>query len=137
MTGLGEGQYLAFPLWWDCHDSLLLLLQVLFFSFQINQVITSAEAVEYILKTAFGNFVKGPRFFDNFEEFLGRGIFAVDGEEWKTQRKIASHLFKTKNLKTAMAEVGLLAKLEGSNWFLPFDYCESPSSRMARRLLRS
>jgi len=28
----------------------------------------------------------------------------VDGEEWKTQRKVASHLFKTKNLKTAMEE---------------------------------
>jgi len=68
--------------------------------------VTSAEAVESILKTSFPNFVKGRRFLDNFGELLGRGIFSVDGEEWKTQRKVASHLFKTKNLKTAMEEVG-------------------------------
>ncbi len=31
--------------------------------------------------------------------FLGRGIFASDGEQWQTQRKNASHLFKVRELK--------------------------------------
>jgi len=66
--------------------------------------ITSAEAVEHILKTSFDTFVKGQQFFENLEELLGRGIFSVDGEEWKSQRRVASHLFKTRTLKTAMEE---------------------------------
>ncbi len=36
--------------------------------------------------------------------FLGRGIFATDGEEWLSQRKNASHLFKVRELKV-MGEV--------------------------------
>jgi len=108
----------------------LILFPFLFFC---CQVITSAEAVEYVLKTAFDNFVKGPRFLANFDEFLGKGIFVVDGEEWKTQRKIASHLFKTKTLKTAMEEV----REEGYESIFVERFLSSHSYRMARRLLRS
>lgn len=32
-------------------------------------------------------------------DLLGDGFFTVDGEKWKTQRKIASYQFSTKNLK--------------------------------------
>ena len=36
---------------------------------------------------------------DKHEEFLGNGIFSVDGIEWKQQRKIASYEFTSKTLK--------------------------------------
>ena len=32
-------------------------------------------------------------------EFLGDGIFNVDGESWKNQRQVASHLFKVKEMR--------------------------------------
>jgi cytochrome P450 len=32
-------------------------------------------------------------------DLLGDGIFAVDGEKWREQRKISSHVFSTKMLR--------------------------------------
>ena len=36
---------------------------------------------------------------------MGSGIFAVDGEEWATHRKVASHLFSAKALQSKMEGV--------------------------------
>ncbi|KAM3319266.1 cytochrome 94B3-like [Capsicum chacoense] len=55
--------------------------------------------VEYILKTNFINYPKGKPFTEILGDFLGRGIFNVDGEMWNAQRKLASHEFSTKSLK--------------------------------------
>lgn len=33
------------------------------------------------------------------EDFLGDGIFTVDGHQWREQRKLASHEFSTKILR--------------------------------------
>ncbi|KAJ7515108.1 hypothetical protein O6H91_23G071600 [Diphasiastrum complanatum] len=33
------------------------------------------------------------------EDLLGKGIFNVDGEHWKIQRKVASHEFTTRSLR--------------------------------------
>ncbi|XP_068665072.1 cytochrome P450 94B3-like [Aristolochia californica] len=66
-------------------------------------VTANPENVEYILKTRFDNFPKGKPFTEILGDFLGRGIFNVDGEEWYTQRKLASHVFSTRSLREYVA----------------------------------
>jgi 12-hydroxyjasmonoyl-L-amino acid 12-hydroxylase / fatty acid hydroxylase len=46
--------------------------------------------VEYMLKTNFDNFPKGKPFAAVLGDLLGGGIFNVDGEAWRHQRKMAS-----------------------------------------------
>ncbi|MCO5554419.1 hypothetical protein L7F22_007949 [Adiantum nelumboides] len=60
--------------------------------------------VEYMLKTNFHNYTKGFRFQGLMEDMLGHGIFNVDGELWKAQRKAASYEFTSNSLKTLMLE---------------------------------
>ncbi|KAL5727886.1 hypothetical protein ACHQM5_001030 [Ranunculus cassubicifolius] len=55
--------------------------------------------VEYILKTNFSNYPKGPYHYGILNDLLGDGIFVVDGEKWRHQRKLASYEFSTKNLR--------------------------------------
>lgn len=62
-------------------------------------VTANPENVEYILKANFNNFPKGRPFTEILGDFLGYGIFNVDGELWRTQRKLASHEFSTKSLQ--------------------------------------
>ena len=59
-------------------------------------VVTSPTNVEYVLKSNASNYVKGKTFKDNLGEILGRGIFAVDGQEWYWQRKLATHIFSAR-----------------------------------------
>ncbi|KAF8707080.1 hypothetical protein HU200_030310 [Digitaria exilis] len=46
--------------------------------------------VEYMLKTNFDNFPKGKTFAALLGDLLGGGIFNVDGDAWRHQRKMAS-----------------------------------------------
>jgi cytochrome P450 len=46
--------------------------------------------VEYMLKTNFDNFPKGKTFSALLGDLLGHGIFNVDGDAWRHQRKLAS-----------------------------------------------
>lgn len=55
-----------------------------------NTITANPENVEYILKTNFDNFPKGKPFSAILGDFLGRGIFNVDGSQWKFQKKMAS-----------------------------------------------
>ncbi|XP_065857642.1 cytochrome P450 94C1-like [Euphorbia lathyris] len=55
-----------------------------------NTITANPKNVEYILKTNFNNFPKGKRFSAILGDFLGRGIFNVDGDSWRFQRKMAS-----------------------------------------------
>ncbi|RWR89318.1 p450 domain-containing protein [Cinnamomum micranthum f. kanehirae] len=55
--------------------------------------------VEYILKTNFNNYKKGRYHYSVLSDLLGDGIFAVDGEKWLQQRKLASHDLSTKVLR--------------------------------------
>jgi cytochrome P450 len=67
-----------------------------------NVITADPACAEYILKTNFKNYVKGPQFKEKLQSLLGDGIFNSDGEMWKEQRQIASHLFKVKELKDMM-----------------------------------
>ncbi|XP_057983548.1 cytochrome P450 94B3 [Malania oleifera] len=62
-------------------------------------VTANPSNIEYILKTNFDNFPKGKPFAEILGDFLGSGIFSVDGELWQAQRKLASHEFSTKSLQ--------------------------------------
>ncbi|KAL4024533.1 hypothetical protein IC575_012890 [Cucumis melo] len=55
--------------------------------------------VEHILKTKFENYMKGRKDQEVCGDLFGEGIFAVDGEKWKEQRKLASYEFSTKILR--------------------------------------
>lgn len=55
-----------------------------------NTITANPENVEYILKTRFDNYPKGKPFSTILGDLLGRGIFNVDGETWRFQRKMAS-----------------------------------------------
>jgi cytochrome P450 len=65
------------------------------------------EDREYMLKTNWKNFTKNGQagevgFQEIFAEIMGRGIFAVDGDEWQDHRKVASHMFSANALKSKM-----------------------------------
>ncbi|KAL2529133.1 Cytochrome [Forsythia ovata] len=62
-------------------------------------VTANPENVKYILKTNFYNFPKGKPFQEILEDFLGNGIFNVDGDLWYNQRKLASQEFSTRSLR--------------------------------------
>ncbi|KAK9156704.1 hypothetical protein Scep_003278 [Stephania cephalantha] len=56
-----------------------------------NTTITANPSnVEYILKTNFDNYPKGKPFSTILKDFLGQGIFNVDGKLWRYQRQMAS-----------------------------------------------
>uniref|UniRef100_A0A9I9CUG8 Cytochrome P450 704B1 n=1 Tax=Cucumis melo TaxID=3656 RepID=A0A9I9CUG8_CUCME len=55
--------------------------------------------VQHILKTNFANYPKGDVYHSYMEVLLGDGIFNVDGELWRKQRKTASFEFASKNLR--------------------------------------
>ncbi|MCL7044673.1 hypothetical protein MKW94_021358 [Papaver nudicaule] len=57
-----------------------------------SQIYTADPAnVEYILKTNFQNYGKGWYNYNNLKDLLGDGIFTVDGDKWRHQRKISSY----------------------------------------------
>ncbi|XP_058199088.1 cytochrome P450 94C1-like [Rhododendron vialii] len=55
-----------------------------------NTITANPENVEHILKTQFENYPKGRLFSAILGDLLGKGIFNVDGDSWKFQRKMAS-----------------------------------------------
>ncbi|KAG8654144.1 hypothetical protein MANES_05G104700v8 [Manihot esculenta] len=61
--------------------------------------ISDPANVEHVLKTNFANYPKGETYHSYMEVLLGEGIFNVDGELWRKQRKTASFEFASKNLR--------------------------------------
>ncbi|KAK3445572.1 hypothetical protein EUGRSUZ_A01523 [Eucalyptus grandis] len=55
-----------------------------------NTITGNPDNVEYMLKTRFENFPKGKPFSTILGDFLGQGIFNVDGDSWKFQKKMAN-----------------------------------------------
>ncbi|KAK9141459.1 hypothetical protein Syun_010859 [Stephania yunnanensis] len=71
-----------------------------------SEVYTADPAnVEYILKTNFPNFGKGWYNYTILSGLLGDGIFTVDGEKWRHQRKVSSYEFSTKVLRDFSSSV--------------------------------
>ncbi|KAK1363256.1 Cytochrome P450, E-class, group IV [Heracleum sosnowskyi] len=68
-------------------------------------ITANPDNVEYILKTKFSNFPKGKAFTEFLGDFLGFGIFNVDGEVWHSQRKLASHEFSARSLREFVVKV--------------------------------
>ncbi|CAD6211721.1 unnamed protein product [Miscanthus lutarioriparius] len=65
-----------------------------------RQIYTCDPAVvEHILRTNFANYGKGTLNYENTSDLFGDGIFAVDGDKWRQQRKIASYDFSTRALR--------------------------------------
>ncbi|KAK4489493.1 hypothetical protein RD792_005302 [Penstemon davidsonii] len=65
-----------------------------------SEIYTSDPAnIEYFLKTNFANYGKGSYHHDILKGLLGDGIFTVDGERWRHQRKVSSYEFSTRNLR--------------------------------------
>lgn len=72
---------------------------------KVHGVLTAnPQVVEYMLKSNFDNFPKGPRFISLLQDFLGAGIFNADGDLWIMQRKTASYEFNTKSLRNFVME---------------------------------
>lgn len=67
-------------------------------------VLTTPEAVEYVLKTRFEDFGKGPVMTATMHDLMGDGIFAVDGARWAHQRKTATRLFSLRSLRGGMEQ---------------------------------
>ncbi|XP_009629443.1 cytochrome P450 704B1-like [Nicotiana tabacum] len=61
--------------------------------------IAHPDNVEHVLKTNFDNYPKGEVYHSYMEVLLGDGIFNVDGDLWRKQRKTASFEFASKNLR--------------------------------------
>ncbi|KAL9232667.1 hypothetical protein vseg_007749 [Gypsophila vaccaria] len=65
----------------------------------------SPVVVEHILKSNFVNYPKGAQFMSLLFDLLGTGIFNVDGDLWKHQRKTASFEFNKRSLKTFSLDI--------------------------------
>ncbi|KAG1115932.1 hypothetical protein G6F42_013824 [Rhizopus arrhizus] len=86
--------------------------------------------VEHILKNNFENYAKGPQLNAATGDLFGHGIFNANGEQWKYQRKTASHIFNIKNFRDLFTEVfvkeidvmfkGVLDKAAVSNQVVDF-----------------
>ncbi|XP_061999569.1 cytochrome P450 704C1-like [Rosa rugosa] len=61
--------------------------------------------VEYMLKTNVANYGKGLYLHSILSDVLGDGIFAVDGDKWRHQRKVSSSQFSTKVLRDFSSEI--------------------------------
>ncbi|KAI9259893.1 cytochrome P450 [Sporodiniella umbellata] len=66
---------------------------------------TDPRNVEHVLKNNFENYIKGPEFHNAMNDLFGDGIFNANGEEWKFQRKTASHIFNVKNFRDHFTNV--------------------------------
>ncbi|CAA2992947.1 cytochrome P450 704C1-like isoform X1 [Olea europaea subsp. europaea] len=65
-----------------------------------NEIYTSDPLiVEYILKTNFDNYGKGSYNYHILSGLLGDGIFTVDGDKWREQRKVSSYEFSARVLR--------------------------------------
>ncbi|KAE9585541.1 hypothetical protein Lal_00018238 [Lupinus albus] len=72
---------------------------------QTSVITANPATVQHILKTHFSNYQKGANFVTTLSDFLGAGIFNVNGETWKFQRQVASHEFNTKSLRNFVEQV--------------------------------
>ncbi|KAI9495238.1 cytochrome P450 [Zychaea mexicana] len=65
------------------------------------------DSVEHMMKVNFSNYPKSLLLKHSFEDLLGDGIFASNGQTWKYQRKTASHVFNVANFRHLFTDVFL------------------------------
>ncbi|KAJ3109897.1 hypothetical protein HDU96_007078 [Phlyctochytrium bullatum] len=70
-----------------------------------NVMTVDPVVVEYVLKTNFENFIKGPRFINLLHPLLGDGIFNSDSEQWRWQRKTSTLIFTGRNFRSVFVKV--------------------------------
>ncbi|KAF9189411.1 hypothetical protein BGZ51_009644 [Haplosporangium sp. Z 767] len=63
------------------------------------------DVLEQVLKTNFWAYEKGPLVQQTLSDLLGGGIFGADGDHWKWQRKMASHIFNVKAFRNYTSSV--------------------------------
>ncbi|KAF9963339.1 hypothetical protein BGZ65_004207 [Modicella reniformis] len=68
-------------------------------------MVNDPAVLEHVLKTNFWAYEKGPILRESMEDLLGHGIFGADGEHWKWQRKMASHIFNVKAFRDYTSNV--------------------------------
>ncbi|KAG0365159.1 cytochrome P450 [Gamsiella multidivaricata] len=68
-------------------------------------MVNDPACLEHVLKTNFWAYEKGPILRESMEDLLGQGIFGADGEHWKWQRKMASHIFNVKAFRDYTSNV--------------------------------
>ncbi len=67
--------------------------------------VISAPGIKHLLSDAFPSFEKGRVLRDALEELFHEGIFNTDGDSWRQQRKVASHMFSHASLVDKMFTV--------------------------------
>eukprot|EP01083_Nonionella_stella_P302732 1045020_1 len=65
-------------------------------------LVSNPQLIRYIWETNFPATEKSVAFQQRYDALLGRGIFNVNGEEWRFHRKIASRMFSMRNLRDYM-----------------------------------
>ncbi|XP_043689597.1 cytochrome P450 94C1-like [Telopea speciosissima] len=70
-----------------------------------NTITANPDNVEYMLKTRFDNYPKGKPFSTILSDLLGRGIFNVDGDSWRFQRKMASLELGSLSIRSYASEI--------------------------------
>ncbi|KAH9461536.1 hypothetical protein Pst134EA_017836 [Puccinia striiformis f. sp. tritici] len=64
--------------------------------------ISKPEWLEYIQKTNFDNYIKGPMFRSLMLDLFGDGILVTDGAMWKRARMVTSRIFSANTFKTVI-----------------------------------
>ncbi|KAI3969307.1 hypothetical protein MKX01_007347 [Papaver californicum] len=74
--------------------------------FGSSQVLFTCDPqnVEHMVKNKFCNYQKGSEFLETFD-LIGNGIFNVEFEQWKAQRKMAHTRFTSKTFRNTVASV--------------------------------
>ncbi|KAI1314587.1 hypothetical protein EDD11_001970 [Mortierella claussenii] len=67
--------------------------------------IMDPDMLDHVLRVNFWAYEKGPRFKEGLQPLVGDGIFSADGEHWKWQRKLASHIFSVKAFRQYTSDV--------------------------------
>ncbi|KAG1056053.1 hypothetical protein G6F43_002031 [Rhizopus delemar] len=105
-------------------DSLTLTMSALGIPRHVGTI--DPRNVEYILKTNFENYIKGPEFHGSMNDLFGGGIFNANGEEWKYQRKTASIIFNVRNFRDQFTDVFVkeLEIMKEKIWDVSADNCQ-------------
>ncbi|KAK3846521.1 MAG: cytochrome P450 [Linnemannia gamsii] len=63
------------------------------------------EKLDHVLRVNFWAYEKGPHLRNTLAPMVGGGIFGADGEHWRWQRKLSSHIFNVNAFKSYTNDV--------------------------------